>query len=90
MVRLCRGSTCSHGGTSHDFYWCIFDPTVTGVFSILSFRFRCFQITDVVPVSGVVTFDFVSDEKYENENGFSVYCLFQILGIPSLGLLFRI
>jgi hypothetical protein len=37
------------------------------------FCFRCFRNTDIVSVSGVTVFDFVSDKKYENDNGFSVY-----------------
>jgi hypothetical protein len=35
--------------------------------------------TDIVSVSGVTVFDFVSDEKYENGNGFSVYRPFSSL-----------
>jgi hypothetical protein len=54
-------------------------PTVTGVFSAPNFRFRCFRNTDIVSVSGVTVFDFVSDKKYENGNGFSVYRPFSSL-----------
>jgi hypothetical protein len=57
---------------------CILDsefPTVTGVFSAPNFRFRCFRNTDIVSVSGVT----VSDKKYENGNGFSVYRPFSSL-----------
>jgi hypothetical protein len=43
------------------------------MFSISNF---CFRITDVVCVFGVIIFDFVSKEKYENKNGFNVYQLF--------------
>jgi hypothetical protein len=58
--------------------------TVTGVFSAPNFRFRCFRNTDIVSVSGVTVFDFVSDKKYENENGFSVYRPFSSLYITNL------
>jgi hypothetical protein len=45
---------------------------VTGVFSAPKFRFRCFRNTDIVSISKVTVFDFVSDKKYEKNNGFSV------------------
>jgi hypothetical protein len=50
-----------------------------GIFSAPNFRFRCFRNTDIVFVSGVTAFDFVSDKKYENGNGFSVYRPFSSL-----------
>jgi hypothetical protein len=49
------------------------------LFSAPNFRFRCFRNTDIVSVSGVTVFDFVSDKKYENGNGFSVYRPFSSL-----------
>jgi hypothetical protein len=42
--------------------------------------FRCFRNTDIVSV-----FDFVSDNKYENGNGFSVYQPFPTVFIPTTG-----
>jgi hypothetical protein len=53
------------------------------MFSAPNFRFRCFRNTDIVSVSGVTVFDFVSDKKYENGNGFCVYRLFPTIFIPS-------
>jgi hypothetical protein len=53
-----------------DRYWCIFRT---------NFRFRCFRNTDIISVSGVTVFDFVSDKKYENGNDFSVYRPFSSL-----------
>jgi hypothetical protein len=52
------------------------------VFSALNFCFRCFRNTDTVSVFGVTVFDFVSDKKYENGNGFSVYQPFPTVFIP--------
>jgi hypothetical protein len=54
----------------------ILDPNRIRCFSISNF---CFRITDVVCVSGVIVFDFVSKEKYENKNGFNVYRLFPVV-----------
>jgi hypothetical protein len=59
-----------------DRYRCISTP---------NFRFRCFRNTDIVSVSGVTIFDFVSDKKYENGNGFSVYRPFSTVFIPTVG-----
>jgi hypothetical protein len=39
-----------------DPYRCIFRTKLS---------FRCFQNTDIISVSGVTVFDFVSDKKYE-------------------------
>jgi hypothetical protein len=61
----------------------IWISTVTSVFSAPNFRFRCFRNTDIVSVFGVTVFDFVSDKKYENDNGFSVYRPFPTVFIPS-------
>ena len=58
-------------------------PTGTDVFFVPNFRFRCFRNTDIVSVSEVTVFDFVSDKKYENSNGFSVYRPFPTVFIPS-------
>jgi hypothetical protein len=49
-----------------------------------TFRFRCFRNTDIISVSGVTVFDFVSDKKYENSNGFSVYRPFPTVFIPNI------
>jgi hypothetical protein len=57
-----------------DRYRCIFRTNI---------RFRCFRNTDIVSVSGVTVFDFVSDKKYENGNGFSVYRPFLTVFIPN-------
>jgi hypothetical protein len=48
-------------------------PTDTDVFSVPNFRFRCFRNTDIVSVSEVTVSDFVSDKKYGNGDGFSVF-----------------
>jgi hypothetical protein len=48
-------------------------------FSVPNLRFRCFRNTDIVSDSGITVFDFVSDKKYENSNGFSVYRPFSSL-----------
>jgi hypothetical protein len=56
-----------------DCYRCIFAP---------NFRFRCFRNTDIVSVSIVTVFDFVSDKKYENGISFSVYRPFSAIFIP--------
>jgi hypothetical protein len=61
--------------------------TVTGVFSAPNFCFRCFRNTDIISVSGVTVFDFVSDKKYKNGNGFSVYRPFPTVFIPTRALL---
>jgi hypothetical protein len=53
-----------------DRYWCIFRTKLS---------FPMFRNTDIVSVSGVTVFDFVSDKKYENGNGFSVYRPFSSL-----------
>jgi hypothetical protein len=45
--------------------------------------FVSFRNTDIVSVSGVTVFDFVSDKKYENGNGFSVYRPFPTVFIPT-------
>jgi hypothetical protein len=55
-----------------DRYRCISAP---------NFRFWCFRNTDIVSVSGVTDFDFVSDKKYENGKGFSVYRPFSSLPV---------
>jgi hypothetical protein len=38
-------------------------PTGIDVFFVPNFRFRCFRITDIVFVSEVTAFDFVSDKN---------------------------
>jgi hypothetical protein len=60
----------------------MFTDRIFGVFSAPNFRFRCFRNTDTGSVSGVTVFDFVSDKKYENGNGFSVYRPFSTVFIP--------
>jgi hypothetical protein len=62
---------------------CILDFDRYSVFSAPNFRFRCFQNTDIISVSRVTVFDFVSDKKYENCNGFSVYRPFPTVFIPN-------
>jgi hypothetical protein len=55
-------------------------PTGTDVFFVPNFRFRCFRNIDIVSVSEVTVSDFVSDKKYENDNGFSVFRSFPTVG----------
>lgn len=42
-------------------------------------RFRYFRNIDIISISKVTVFDFVSDKKYKNENGFSDYRPFSSL-----------
>jgi hypothetical protein len=58
-------------------------PTDTDVFFVPNFRFRCFRNIDIVSVSEVTVSDFVSDKKYENGNGFSVFRSFSTVFTPS-------
>jgi hypothetical protein len=52
-------------------------------FFLPNFRFRCFRNIDIVSVSEVIVSDFVSDKKYGNSNGFSVYRPFPTDFIPT-------
>jgi hypothetical protein len=62
---------------------CILDSDRYRCFFVPNFRFRWFRNTDVVSVSGITVSDFVSDKKYENGNGFSVFRSFPIVFIPT-------
>jgi hypothetical protein len=50
------------------------------MFFVPNFRFRWFQNTDVVFVSGITVSD---KKKYENDNGFSVFRSFPTVFIPN-------
>jgi hypothetical protein len=56
-----------------DRYRCIFRTKLS---------FPMFPKTDIVSVSGVTVFDFVSDKKYENGNGISVFRPLPTVFIP--------
>jgi hypothetical protein len=58
----------------------ILDLVVISVFFISNFRLRYFQNIDIISISRVTIFGFVSDKKYKTNNGFSGYRLFPTLG----------
>jgi hypothetical protein len=91
----CSLTTCIHVITDcvmNLLYWDIFIliwlpivfkvSTGTDVFFVPNFWFWCFRNTDIVFISEVTVFDFVSDKKYENGNNFSVFRLFPTVFTP--------